>query len=87
MVATNIPGSGVQWLNRHGVTGLNVAVGDAQALAAALAELLSDPERRAQMGREGRRRYRSEFTSEAATHRFMNLYRALAGRPVTGATA
>ena len=36
VVATDIAGSGVPWVNRSGVTGQNVPVGDSQALAEAL---------------------------------------------------
>jgi glycosyltransferase involved in cell wall biosynthesis len=80
VVASDIAGSGVPWVNRHGTTGLNVPAGNALALAAALAQLLGDPERRAQMGREARRRFESEFTAALATRRFLDLYGALAGR-------
>ena len=40
----------------HGVTGLHVPPRDPDALAAALRTLLDDPERRAELGRAGRRR-------------------------------
>ncbi len=87
IVASDITGSGVPWVNLHGVTGLNVPAGDASALAAALTQLLADPKRRAKMGREARHRYETEFTSALATRRFMDLYRALAGRRVVDAAA
>lgn len=45
----------------HGETGLLVEPGDAEALAAALVELLNDPARRHQMGEAGRRRVRQHF--------------------------
>lgn len=80
IVASNITGSGVPWVNRHGVTGLNVPAGDAPALAAALSQLLADPVRRAHMGRAARRRFETEFTAARATRRFLDLYGALAGR-------
>lgn len=82
MVATEIAGSGVPWVNQHGVTGLNVPVGDAPALAAALSQLLADPKARVRMGQEARRRFESEFTASLATRRFMSLYGSLTGRPV-----
>jgi D-inositol-3-phosphate glycosyltransferase len=40
----------------HGVTGVHVPPRDPAALAGALRELLPDTSRRAQLGREGRRR-------------------------------
>jgi glycosyltransferase involved in cell wall biosynthesis len=80
IVASDIPGSGVPWVNRHGVTGLNVPAGDARALAAAVRQLLADPQRREQMGREARHRFQTEFTAAVATRRFLDLYAVLAGR-------
>lgn len=81
VVATEIAGSGVPWVNQHGITGLNVPVGDAAALASALTQLLADTQRRAQMSREARRRFEEEFTSELATSRFIALYHALVDGP------
>jgi glycosyltransferase involved in cell wall biosynthesis len=82
VVATDIAGSGVTWVNRNGVTGLNVPAGDARALAMALAGLVTNPERRARMGLAARRRFETEFTSALTSQRFMNLYCALTGRQV-----
>ena len=48
-----------------GESGLLVPPGDEQALAEALKSLLTDPERRAEMGRRGRRRARENFSFEA----------------------
>jgi glycosyltransferase involved in cell wall biosynthesis len=45
----------------HGLTGLHVPPRDPAALAAALRELLADPERRAQFGRAGRERAERRF--------------------------
>ena len=85
LVATNIAGSGVPWVNLHGVTGLNVPVDDAPALAAALLQLLADPGLRAQMGHEARHRFEREFTAELTTRRFVNLYDALMDQAVANA--
>ena len=48
----------------HGVTGVHVPPHDATALAAAVRELLSDDDRRAQLGHEGRRRARRLYDHE-----------------------
>jgi glycosyltransferase involved in cell wall biosynthesis len=47
----------------HGVTGLLSAPADVVGLANNLSDLLSDPERRARMGRAGRHRVETAFTS------------------------
>lgn len=82
IVASDIAGSGVPWVNQQDLTGLNVPPGDAQALAAALTQLLEDPARRERMGRESRRRFEAEFTAARASRRMLDLYGALTGRRV-----
>ena len=52
--------------------------GDPKALAAAIAELLRDPERAAAMGRRARERRRSEFDLAATIRRLEHLYEELA---------
>jgi D-inositol-3-phosphate glycosyltransferase len=64
----------------HGVTGVHVPPRDPPALAAAMRELLSDDERRAQLGREGRRRalrlYDYERVSAATREVYADVLRA-----------
>jgi D-inositol-3-phosphate glycosyltransferase len=63
-----------------GVTGVHVPPRDPPALAAAMRELLSDDERRAQLGREGRRRalrlYDYERVSAATREVYADVLRA-----------
>jgi glycosyltransferase involved in cell wall biosynthesis len=61
VVCTDLP-TGVPWVNVDGETGLVVPPGDADALAAALARLLSDDDLRARMGQRARERVLSCFT-------------------------
>jgi glycosyltransferase involved in cell wall biosynthesis len=61
----------------HGTTGLLVPVGDRSALAAALSELLLDPERCEALGRAGRRRFEQEFTAGRMVDETLHLYSAL----------
>ncbi|MEJ2868892.1 glycosyltransferase family 4 protein [Actinomycetospora sp. OC33-EN08] len=61
VVATDNPG--MDHYVDHGRTGLLVPPGDPAAMAAAIAELLSDPERAAAMGAQGRKDVESRFTS------------------------
>jgi glycosyltransferase involved in cell wall biosynthesis len=75
VVATRV--GGLPDLVVEGETGLLVPPGDPQALAAALAELLLDPERRARMGAAGRERRREMFSIEATARQVGELYQEL----------
>jgi rhamnosyl/mannosyltransferase len=81
VVASDIAGSGVPWVNQHGRTGLNVPVGDPSALAGALTHLLNDDDLRLELGRGARRRYEEEFSAMRMTQRVLDLYRELLARP------
>lgn len=61
VVNTDLP-TGVPWVSQDGVTGRTVPPGDADALAGALTELLGDPERRREYGRQARKRVQERFT-------------------------
>jgi len=63
-----------------GLTGRIVPAADPRALAAAIGDLLADPETRARMGHAAHERWRSEFTAERMVRETENLYRALRGR-------
>lgn len=77
IVATDITGSGVPWVNVHGHTGLNVPVRDTPALASALTTLLSDAALRKEFGAAARRRYEDQFQAELMVQRMLHLYRRL----------
>jgi rhamnosyl/mannosyltransferase len=79
--------SGVPFVSRDGETGLTVPPGDPAALAAALRTLLADPERRAALGGEARRRVAREFTKETMGARVRALYAEVAPSPVPGLAA
>ncbi len=80
VVATDIAGSGVPWVNVHGSTGLNVEPGSADALAGALNRLLQHGDLRAACGRRARERYLAEFRAERMIDRTLALYRELSSR-------
>jgi glycosyltransferase involved in cell wall biosynthesis len=63
----------------HGLTGLLVPPRDPGALAAALAALLEEPERRAGLGRAGRRRARRSFGWDRVAAATLAVYEELAG--------
>ena len=58
---------------KHGVTGLLVPPGDAQALAEAIASLMDDPELKDRMG-ESARQWASQFTPERITSETEEVY-------------
>lgn len=60
----------------HGETGLLVAPGDPDGLAAAALALLRDPARRAQMGAAGRARVERLFSAESSGARFAQVIEA-----------
>jgi glycosyltransferase involved in cell wall biosynthesis len=62
------------------VSGLLVPVGDAQALGAALASLLADPERRRCLGEAGRARILREFSVDAMVDGNLAVYRKVLAR-------
>jgi glycosyltransferase involved in cell wall biosynthesis len=72
VVSTRV--GGVPDLVEDGVTGLLVDPGDPAALAGALAELLGDRERRAEMGLKGQERRRREFDIDVTVERIERLY-------------
>jgi len=78
IVATDIPGSGVPWVNQHGVSGINVPVSDAVALAQACNRILESEPERAKLSEGARRRFMTEFTEEVSVKRMMAAYGRLA---------
>ena len=74
VVATNIPGSGVPWVNQHGTTGLNVPVGDSEALAKTCNQILGSTELQSRLSRGARQRFLTEFTEEISVKRMMATY-------------
>ncbi len=63
----------------HGVTGLVVPRRDPDALAAAILELATDPDRRAAMGAAGRRRVIEHFAPESQRAAFARFFAEVAG--------
>jgi glycosyltransferase involved in cell wall biosynthesis len=72
VVAT--PVGGTPEVVADGETGLLVPPRDPDALAAAIRELLADPERRRRMGEAGYRRAAERFSAEAMTRRVLEIY-------------
>ena len=77
IVASDILGSGVPWVNQHGITGLNFPVGDVQVLANVINKILDSEELRKKFSRSSRERYLSEFTEGKSLNRILELYEKL----------
>jgi glycosyltransferase involved in cell wall biosynthesis len=75
VVATRV--GGIPDMITSGVEGLLVPPGKPEAIATAIAELLRDPGRAAEMGRCGRRRRREEFDLEVTARAIGDLYQEL----------
>lgn len=74
IVTCNIEGSGVPWVNEHGVTGLNVPVNSPQDLADALQSVLSDSKTYSKMSQESFKRFKKHFTINEMTKRVWSSY-------------
>jgi glycosyltransferase involved in cell wall biosynthesis len=75
IVATSV--SAVPEVVVDGETGLLVGAGDVEALAAALGDLLADPERARRLGAGGLKRARKEFSVARMTEQTIAVYRAV----------
>ena len=73
VVATRIPGSGVSWVNAHGISGLNVEPADAEALAEAIRKV-TDENEYAEFCKGALNRYRTMFTFDGMIDRCLRLY-------------
>jgi glycosyltransferase involved in cell wall biosynthesis len=77
IVASDIPGSGVPWVNQHDLSGFNVPVGSAKALADACNQILASEELRSRLSQGARQRFLAEFTEEVSVKRMMLTYERL----------
>ncbi len=78
VVATN--GGGVPEIVEHGLTGMLVAMGDAEAMAEAIAALLADPQMAGAMALEGKRHVEDHFSIGATAAKVQEVLLAVAGR-------
>jgi glycosyltransferase involved in cell wall biosynthesis len=74
VVASNIPGSGVGWVVKHGETGWLVGPCNHDALSVRLKGLLEDPNLLAMMGEAGRKRFETLFQINAVASNVTRLY-------------
>ncbi|MGZ9710857.1 glycosyltransferase [Glaciimonas sp. GNP009] len=81
IVATNIQGSGVPWVNEHQVSGVNVMPGDAKGLAAACSDILYKPALRAKYACGAKARFDGNFTAEKFCANTLAVYTAMTFPP------
>lgn len=75
VVATNIPQSGVSWVNAHGVSGLNVTPENAWELATAIQAITADEVTYNRYSAGARERFKSLFSRESMIEKCLkNIY-------------
>lgn len=74
VVATNIPQSGVSWVNAHGYSGLNVTPGNARELAEAIRNITKDEETYRRYAGNAKARYLEVFTKECMINQCIKIY-------------
>lgn len=77
LVTTNIPGSGVTFVNQDTETGLVAPRFDSKALAEAISHLLSSPKMRKAMGRRALERFNAMFQIDAVAQRMDEAYSSM----------
>jgi rhamnosyl/mannosyltransferase len=78
VVATKL-GTGVEFVNVDGETGVNVPPKSPGALAEAINALMADPARRAALGAHAKARVEASFTAERIARAEFELYQEIAG--------
>lgn len=74
IVATRIPGSGVSWVNKHGVSGLNVPICNSDELANAILYIMSNNDTYMKFSKNARKRYYELFTMDMMIDNNINVY-------------
>ena len=77
IIATNIPESGVSWVNKHGDSGLNVEPKDAIGLAQAIMDICENEESLNKYSANSLKRFSDEFTVDRMTTKVLGLYKEL----------
>ncbi len=77
LVSTQIPFSGVPWINEQGKTGLVVAPKNPKALSDAIKSILSDQKNKERLGARAKQKFLAEFTAKKMCQRTIELYNSL----------
>jgi len=79
LVTTDIPGSGVSWVNQNRHSGLVVPIASPEALAEALHLLLNNPSLSESLGQNARQRFEQHFKIEIVSQKISHLYETIRG--------
>lgn len=74
VIATMVPESGVSWVNADGVSGLNVPIKDAEALANAIRRICTDNELHRKFSEGAKKRFESLFTLDGMIDKILKIY-------------
>lgn len=80
VVATKIEGSGVSWVNEDGVSGINVETENAEAIADAIVDILSEEKRYREFSQAAKERYETLFRKERMIEKCTELYKEIASK-------
>lgn len=74
VVATNIPESGVDWVNKDGFSGINVKPEDSKELAKAILDVTKSNETYERFSSQARERFNQLFTLDGMVEKCYNIY-------------
>lgn len=74
VIATNIPQSGVAWVNKQGVSGINVAPGNPEELAKAICKVTGDKLVYKTYSEGARKRFMESFTKDIMIEKCLKIY-------------
>lgn len=75
IVSTNLSGSGMNWINQHGITGYKVNLDDPISISIACNNILNSELLRSKFSRNALNRYLLNFTDQKMNEMFLNLYK------------
>ncbi len=77
VIATNIPGSGVPWLNQNSISGINVEIKNPPEIAEAIKEILESEVRKSFLGSGALNRFNSLLKKEMMVDSFIECYKKI----------
>jgi glycosyltransferase involved in cell wall biosynthesis len=77
VISTKIEGSGIDWVNQNGITGITVPICDENSLAVAIDQILLDPSLHLELSTGAQNRFRQVLTEEVMLKNLLNFYRQI----------